>query len=83
MFSKKVSKKIGTRGPSLRIPIVIFKKYCAINLGHDASESKLMKYHATCFPGLEKHLKQELEQIKEIHSIQETSAGIDTICRTY
>jgi hypothetical protein len=36
-------------------------------------------YHATCFPGLEKYLVKELEEIKGIHSINMTKAGISLL----
>jgi len=61
MLNQKIIQKIGGR---TKLHVVVLRNYCT------------EKYHATCFPGLEIHLKHELEQIKEIHSIQETTAGV-------
>lgn len=68
-FSLIFSKKIRTVIPGA----VISRKFYAVSNEGEISH-ELEKYHATCFPGLEKHLKQELEKIKA-HSIVETTAG--------
>jgi 23S rRNA G2445 N2-methylase RlmL len=64
MINKKIQ-QIGINFKFSKGFALVSRKYCSVE-----------KYHATCFPGLEHHLKEELKQIKEIHSIQETTAGV-------